>query len=182
MIRSATPGFTSTLTFVFAATAVALVLLRFEPRLAAAQRRLADATQILRSDEVAFANVPELERQRAELSRRFGAVASGNAEAGFLRDLARIAARYRVRVVSTAFAAQDPDGASAASAVHRPSLGERHATVALEGDYRGLLEATAALSRGSELVAVRAPSLGRESGALVARIPVSLYVPAASRP
>jgi len=93
-------GFTRlvrTATLLFGILAGALVYATFEPRVEAAQRRLDDDQSMLRSDDVAFAEVPRLRSERGQLAKRFAELLSENPEALFLRELSAVARRHGSR-------------------------------------------------------------------------------------
>jgi len=172
-LLSETGGIFRALTIAFAATAAILITLRFEPRIAVAQRSLSDAELLLHSDEIAFADAPLLRSEQSALRRELGAILAGPPEAAFVHELARIARRRRVRVLSTSFErAQAPRIARGSSLDSR--LEHQNGTLSLEGSYTSLLEAISDLSRGNALVSVGGPSIQRNATSLVAQIPVTL--------
>jgi hypothetical protein len=165
------------LTVVLSLAAVLLTCLRFEPRIAVAQRARNDAGQMLRNDEVAFASAPLLRSERNALSREVGALLLGQPEATFVRDLARIVRRRHVRVVSTSFQHAPEARKTPAASGSRMRMEREQGSLALEGSYASLLEAIADLSRGGALISVGTPSIRRSATALIALVPLTLFEP-----
>ncbi len=157
----------------FAVTAAILVVLRFEPRIAAAQRSLADAELLLHSDTIAFADAPLLRSERSALRKELGALLSGPPEATFMRELARLARRHHVRVLSTSFERVQSRRIAQQSQLDA-RLEHQNGMLSLEGSYANLLEAISDLPRGDALLSVGAPSIQRSATSLVAQIPVTL--------
>jgi hypothetical protein len=139
------------LTVILSLAAVLLVCLHFEPRIAMAQRARNDSDQLLRNDDVAFASASLLRSERNELLREVGGLLIGQPEAAFVRDLARIARRRHVRIVSSSFEHVPETHRTAATNAARPRMTEEHGSLALEGSYAALLEALFEPPRGAAL-------------------------------
>jgi len=176
-VPAAADGATKAATLVLSLAAVLLICLRFEPRIAEAQRARNDASQLLRNDEVAFASAPLLRSERGALRREVGGLLVGQPEAAFVRDLARIARRRHVRVVSTSFQHAPEVRKTTAAGGSRLRMEQEHGSLSLEGSYAGLLEAIADLSRGDALISVGTPSIRRDATALIALVPLTLFEP-----
>ncbi len=162
-------------TFLCAALAGAFVYFAYEPQAAAAQQRVDDAQARLRSDEVAFSEMPHLRLERAELEHRYAQLFEQNAEAVFLRELASTVRRHGVMLATTSVS-QDLD---APPTVAKPALfSANRVSLELRGTYRDLLGAIGDLSLGSEIVAVEPPSMRRDGSTIAATVRAVIYEPA----
>lgn len=162
-------------TFLGAALAGAIVYFAYEPQAAAAQQRIDDAQARLRSDEVAFSEVPHLRLERAELERRYSQLFGQNAEAVFLRELAATVRRHNVKLVTTSVS---QDNSDAPPAVARPaSFSVSRVNLELRGSYRDLLAAIGDLSLGSAIIAVEPPSMRRDGDTIAATVRAVIYEP-----
>ena len=169
-----------------AVCAVVLAIVQFEPAIFAANARIASDTGALRSDDVAFSSLAQLERKRQLLLIRYGR-SPGGVEAGFLRELGGIARRHGVRVIATSFkrdvtaateTAGDPgEGDADARFFTRDSL-----SVTLRGPYARTLAAIADLSTGARFVRVDRPNVTRGEAGVVAVVPLALLVPVGAAP
>ncbi len=163
-----------TATLLFGILAGALVYATFEPRVDATQRQLDNDESMLRSDEVAFAEVPRLRSECDQLAKRYAELFSENPEALFLRELSAVARRHGVTIVSTSLASDQAGSRSASGTFFQRTPMQ----VELRGRYRNLLTAIADLSLGSAVIDVGNPSIRRDGGALLAAIPITIDEPA----
>lgn len=159
-------------TFLFAVAAGAGVYMTYQPQIEAMQQRIDDNNDELRSDDVAFNEAAVLRGERATLSARYASLFAQNPQAVFVRELATLVRRNGVRLTSTTVTPEDQSDPPASALFAKTRL-----ALELRGSYRRLLTAIADLSMGSEIVEVRAPSLARESGSVVAKVPVVIYEP-----
>jgi hypothetical protein len=164
-------------TLLFAVLAGCLVYFAYEPFVDGAQTKLEDGQAELRSEDVAFAEIPRLRAERIALARRYDPIFALNAQASFLRELAQTVRRHNVTLVSTSV---EPD----ASPLKDPAttlpalLRQRQVSLELRGTYPHLLATVAEVSRGPGIVGAAEPTLRRAEGAIVATVPVTLYEPA----
>jgi hypothetical protein len=165
-------------TLACAAGAAMLVHGAFAPRFDALRGELADAQRQLRSDEVNAQELTRLARREPELAARYAAPFSGNAQAGFLTELARTLRYHRVTLASTSASAGAQPGDR--SETFQSAFPASHLGLELDGSYRDIVGAIAELSEGPELVRVEAPSFHRTGARLGAVVPVTIYDP--SRP
>ncbi len=177
-------------TLLFTLLAGSLVYIAYEPRIGALDAQLDDAESELRSDDIAFSEIPRLRAERAQLASRYDELFTRSGDAAFLRDLAADVRRHGVDVVSTTVAPDDSntvatDGSitvapdSSTSGVHdrRAHFRRAHVTLELHGSYAHLLATIADLSGRAVLVRVDAPALRRDGAAITASIPVTLVEP-----
>ncbi len=162
-------------TLSFCVLAGSLVYFAFEPRVAQLQSALDDAQATLRSDDVAFAEMPHVRYERNTLARQYDRLLTDNPEAVFLRDLDATTRRHGIRLVSTSIAHDAATRARAPGA--RSLLVAVEVRLVLAGTYSRLLAAIGDLSQGSEIVRVDAPSLQRSDGAVSATVPVTIFEP-----
>ena len=161
--------------------AALLVIVDMEPAVGAANARLAGDRDAVRSDDIAFASLPQLVADRKKLLSRY-APAPGNPGARFLRALAVIARRRGVHVVGTSFRQETGPGAPGALPGAPSDPDERfftseRLTVTLRGPYRSTLLAIADLTMGPQIVRVDAPNLTRDAAGVMATIPVAILEP-----
>ncbi|MGH7728851.1 MAG: hypothetical protein ACREM2_08680 [Vulcanimicrobiaceae bacterium] len=159
-------------TVLAALAAGSLAWVAYEPAVAAATDRVRNDALALRSNEIAFAEVPHLRAERSELARRYAPLFSENAQAVFLRELAADASRRHVAVLATQLAASN----ATPNATHA-LLAPTGFDLELGGTYRDLLAAIEDLSLGSEIVTVGMPTLHRDGNSLAASVPVTLDEP-----
>jgi Tfp pilus assembly protein PilO len=164
-------------TLLFAILAGALVCFAYQPQVDGLQAKLDDAEAQLRSEDVAFAEVPRLRAERAELAQRYDALFEQNPEAVFLRELASTVQRHDVGLVATSVTA---DATSENGAAHPALFKQTGVSLELRGTYAHLLAAIGDLSRGSEIVGVDPPTLRRDRDAVVATVPITIYEPSKS--
>jgi hypothetical protein len=122
----------------------------------------------LHSDEVVLATRGAIERERARLYSRHRAVAEGEVQSSFLRQLAIVARRHSVRIISV-------DAATMPIApVQRRSeaLEQLPLHMEMRGTYRALLASLDELSRITDGVRVETPSFHWEGTTLGASVPV----------
>ena len=96
--------------------AVAAVLIVTEPEVRAAHGRIADAQTTLRSDDVAFAQAPRLESERARLNGRFARDLENDPQAVVLHALSAALRLHGAQFGST----QERSGRSGRAAWRRP--------------------------------------------------------------
>lgn len=162
-------------TLLFTLLGGSIVYFTFAPTIDALQQRIDDAQATLRSDEVAFSEVPHVRIERDALARRYAALFGQNPEAVFLRELSSTVRRNGVSLLSTTVTrdTSGPKPASPVTSLLAPTLLQ----IELRGSYSHVLAAIAEVSLGSEIVNVRAPSLRRDGDAVIASIPVTIYEP-----
>jgi len=80
-------------TLLFACAAGILVYLARTPEIDAASAQLTATESVLRSDEVAIAEIPAMRRSRDVLAARYHDRLAHNAEATFLGELGRLVTR-----------------------------------------------------------------------------------------
>lgn len=160
-------------TFIFAIAAAAGVFLTYQPQIEAVQQRIDDNNNELRSDEVAFHEAAALRGERAKLATRYASLFAQDPQAVFVRELATTVHRNGVTLVSTTVTPDDASEVRGAATL----FSKTRLSLELHGSYRRLLAAIADLSMGLEIVEVRAPSLARDSGSVVAKVPVVIYEP-----
>ncbi len=169
-------------TLLFCVLAASLVYLAFDPQVEALQMRLDDEQATLRSEEVAFAEIPHVRFERDQLARRYDRLLAENPEAVFLNDLDATTRRHGVRLSATTIARDTAATTQTSDPQGQPSLfTQTRVRLELRGTYGGLLAAIGDLSLGDEIVRVEAPSLQRSGNELVASVPVTIFEPAASR-
>jgi Tfp pilus assembly protein PilO len=161
-------------TFLFGVLAAVLVYVACEPQAEGLARRLDDLELELRSDDVAFAEIPRLRRERDELAARYAPLFAQDAQAVFVRELATALRRHGLTLLATSLAS---NATSADPTAGQVPLRQIHLSLQIRGDYRALLAVTSELSQSAELVGVSAPSLRRDRGALVGTVPVTIYEP-----
>lgn len=162
-------------TLLFTLLGGSIVYFAFAPSIDALQQRIDDGQATLRSDEVAFSEVPLVRAERDALARRYATLFGQNPEAVFLRELSSTVRRNGVALLSTTVT-RDANGAkneSPSSSLLAPTLLQ----IELRGSYAHVLGAIADLSLGSEIVNVGAPSLRRDDDAVIASVPVVIYEP-----
>jgi hypothetical protein len=164
-------------TLLFAILAGSLVYFAYEPSVDGAQTKLEDGQAQLRSEDVAFAEIPRLRAERGALSRRYDPIFALNAQASFLRELAQTVRRHHVTLVSTSVEA-DASPANEAATALPALLRQTHVSLELRGTYPHLLATVAEVSRGPNIVGAGEPALRRADGAIVATVPVTIYEPA----
>jgi hypothetical protein len=152
-----------------------LVFLAYEPRIVALQTTLEDTESELRSDDIAFAEVPRLRAERARLATHYEHLFGLSSEATFLRELATAVRRRGVDLVSTTVV--PTDDASQVSAVQTSHFKETHLLLQVRGSYSNLLATVVDLSMESELVRIAVPTMRREGNDILATVPVTLLVP-----
>jgi Tfp pilus assembly protein PilO len=160
----------------FAILAGALVYFAYQPQIDGLQTRLDDAEAQLRSEEVAFTEMPRLRAERFALAERYDALFEQNPEAVFLRELASTVHRHDVRLVATSVT-PDATAENGPAAAHPALFKQTGVSLELRGTYAHLLGAIGDLSRGSEIVGVDPPTLRRDGDAVVASVPVTIYEP-----
>lgn len=161
-------------TLLSAVASGSLAYLANEPLVVAAQARLDDERAELHSDAVAFAAAPRLRAERTALLRRYEPLFAQNAQAAFLRDLARIARMHHSALISTSVSEDSANTANAAGDDFRRT----NLVLEVRGSYPNVLKCIAALSRGIDLVRVGLPTLRRAEDSVNATIPVTIYEPA----
>jgi hypothetical protein len=164
-------------TLLFALLGGSIVYFTFAPAVDALQQRIDDAQQTLRSDEIAFSEVPHVRTERDELARRYARLFAQNPEAVFLRELSATVRGRRVTLLSTSVS-RDPSGARP-EATHSALLAPTLLQIELRGRYAQVLAAIGDLSLGSEIVDVAQPSLRSDGDAIIASIPVTIFEPGA---
>jgi hypothetical protein len=151
-----------------------LVYFAFAPTMGVLQQRIDDAQATLRSDEVAFSEVPRLREEHDDLARRYGTLFAQNPDAVFLRELGAIVRKNRITLLSTTVS-RDPTTAKVET--HGVLLAPTSLEIVMRGSYARLLVAIATLSLGSEIVEVRAPSMRRDGDSVIASIPLTIFEP-----
>ncbi len=161
-------------TLLFTLLGGSIVYFTFAPSVDALQQRIDDAQATLRSDEVAFSEVPHVRVERDALAHRYATLFGQNPEAVFLRELSSTVRRNRVALLSTSVSrdANGPKPQPLSSLLAPTAL-----QIELRGSYAHVLAAIGDLSLGSEIVNVAAPSLRRDDDAVIASIPVTIYEP-----
>jgi len=164
-------------TLLSSVAAGAVVFFAYEPRTELLAQRLDDTETALRSDDIAFAEIPRLRVERDRLARQYTFIAR-DAEAVFLRELASNVHRHALTLLSTTASQSDVPNRSSGDGVtfHATDL-----TLELGGSYEHLLAGLSEMSLGSEMVGVEAPSLRRDGPRLVATVPVTIYEPLDAR-
>lgn len=164
-------------TLLLAVTAGASVFFAYEPRTELLSQRLDDTETALRSDDVAFSEIPTLRIERDRLAKQYTFVAR-DAEAVFLRELASNVHRHALTLLSTTASQTDLPNRSFGDGV---AFGATDLTLELAGSYEHLLAGLSEMSLGSEMVGVEAPSFRRDGLRLVATVPVTIYEPVDTR-
>lgn len=165
-------------TIACALAACALVATGFRPRFDELRNVVTERERQLRADEVSFAELARLHRQRPELAARYAAAFRANAPAVFLRELAWILRRHGVTLTSTTVAPEPSRKVSAEG--YRSAFVASQLNIELYGNYRSIVAAIGDLSSGTELVRVGSPSLHRAGALLEAIVPLSVYEPTLS--
>ncbi len=176
------PRLIAIVTLLLCVLGASLVYFAFDPQVEALRMRLDDEQATLRSEEVAFAEIPHVRFERDQLARRYDGLLAENPEAVFLSDLDAVTRRHDLHLTATTIN-HDPATAGQASdpRVEHSLFIQTQVRLELRGTYRHLLAAIGDLSLGSEIVRVDAPSLQRSDGELAASIPVTIFEPAVSR-
>ncbi len=160
-------------TLLLTVAAGAAVFFAYEPRTELLSQRLDDTETALRSDDIAFSEIPRLRIERGQLAKQYTFVAR-DAEAVFLRELASNVHRHALTLLSTIASLTDLPNRSSGDGLtfHATDL-----TLELAGSYEHLLAGLSEMSLGSEMVGVEAPSFRRDGLRLVATVPVTIYEP-----
>ncbi len=161
-----------------AIVAAAVVYFSSEPKVATLSARLDETSAVLRSDDIVLSTIGRVRARRDLLQRRYARMLRRDAEASFLRDLDADVRRHGADVISTTAQRNDAGPADDASDT---GLRRIAFTIELRGSYLNLLDATANLSTGHQIVDVRSVSLRRSDNQLVARIPIVLFESDAAR-
>jgi hypothetical protein len=162
-------------TLLFAVLLGSIVYFHFQVRVDAMQYRIDDAEAALRSGEVAASEMGHLRDERDALASRYARRLNSNAQAIFLRELIALVQARDVTLVATSLSRAKPTRGNADGP---ELLTPTHVTLELRGTYRNLLLLIAALSTGSEIVAVEPPDMRRDGTAVMASVPVTIYEPA----
>jgi Tfp pilus assembly protein PilO len=149
-----------------------------EPRLATLSAHLDETRAVLRSDDIVLSTIGRVRAERDLLRRRYARLLRRDVEATFIGDLDANVRRHAANLISTTVRRDSSGGPDddADTGMRRIPL-----TIELRGSYRNLLDATADLSNGNQIVDVRSVSLRRADNRLIARIPVVLFEADAAR-
>lgn len=163
-------------TVLFVLFAGCSVFFAYAPTIDALQAQLDVSETILRSDDVAFAEMPHVRMERDELAARYRDLFAQNPEAVFVRELGALVRRHGVALVSSVVAR---DARDARERSPTDIFTATHVDLEMQGAYPQLLAAIEDLSRGSEIVRVDAPTLKRDAPAspVDATIPVTIFEP-----
>ncbi|MBC5800200.1 MAG: hypothetical protein GIX03_07910 [Candidatus Eremiobacteraeota bacterium] len=176
------PRLTAIATLLLCVLGASLVYFAFNPQVEALQSRLDDEQATLRSEEVAFAEIPHVRLERDQLARRYDRLLAENPEAVFLSDLDATMHRHNVRLSATTIIHDATPTTQTPEPQGQPSLfTPTRVRLELRGTYAHLLAAIGDVSLGAEIVRVEAPSLQRSGNELTASVPVTIFEPAASR-
>lgn len=160
-------------TLLVACAAGVLIYLARTPEIDTASARLASTESMLRSGDVAIAEIPAMRKSRDVLAARYHDRLAQNAETSFLGELGRLAIHEHVTIVRTSA----PDSAIPRAATAAGAFVATPLSVELRGSYRHVLTTIARLSAGSAIVRVDAPNVTRVEGDVDATVPVVIYEP-----
>jgi hypothetical protein len=152
-----------------------LVYCAYEPSIGALDTQLDDAESELRSDDVAFSEIPRLRAERAELASRYDEPFRRSEDAAFLGAVAAAVKRHDVVLLSTTVAADEP--AATETVDRRPHFRRTSLSLELHGSYSHLLATIADLSGAADIARVGIAALRRDGAAITASIPVTLVEP-----
>jgi len=150
-----------------------LICLAYQPKLDSLQARLDDDQSELRSDDIAFSEMPRLRLEHAELAARYDRLLARAVAATFLHALAATVRRHSVTLLSTNVT---QDSSAAAEGRTKTTLFEvSRVSLELRGSYPSLLAAIGDLSLGANIVGVQTPNLQRDGDEVLAFVPITLY-------